>query len=144
MLFRGNRFMVNFVVAFLATYVGLVFVQTATGLQSSLAVIVILPLIIASMIEGQEFVRRHNARPSAHLCWIASLRMTAFVVLLSVVLFVMQLTSQPHKMSELEAIEPSGRAAAFLLLVFLTWGVLRIGYAIGLASELKGQQLSDD
>lgn len=144
MLFRGIWFCLNFVFAFLAILIAMSMMQRFLGLQSSLAVLVILPPIIASMIEGQVFGRRYRARPSNRLCWLASLRMTAMVVLISLSVLLPQLLFDTSARAELEAIDPTGRTAAFVLLIALAWCLLRLGYSIGLATELKGQQFSDE
>lgn len=143
MLFRGIWFCLNFIFAFLATFVAILIVQVTTGLKAGPSVLVIMPLVIASMIEGQVFGRRYHTRPSSHLCWVASLRMTAIVVLITVAILIPRLLMDQEGMARLAAIEPSGRAAVLLLLVTIAWGILRLGYSIGLASELKGQHLPD-
>lgn len=144
MLFRSIWFCLNFVFAFLATFVAIMIVQITTGLRAGPSVLVVMPLIIASMIEGQVFGRKYHTRPSNHLCWVASLRMTAIVVLITVAILIPRLLFDREGMAELAGIDPTGRATVFLLLVAIAWGLLRLGYSIGLASELKGQQLSDE
>lgn len=143
MLFRGRWFCVNFAFAFMATFVGMLIIQSLTGLVGSGVVLLILPLVIASMVEGQVFGRRYQARPSNRLCWIASLRMTAMVTLMAICIITPRLISDPQNLAALEKIEPTGRALAFLLMITVVWGLLRLGYSIGLATELKGQQFSD-
>lgn len=143
MLFRSIWFCLNFIFAFVATLLAILIVQVTTGLTAGPSTLIVMPLVIASMIEGQVFGRRYHTRPSSQLCWIASLRMTAMVVLITVAILVPRLLIDKKGMEKLAEIDATGRATAFLLLVVIAWGLLRLGYSIGLASELKGQQISD-
>lgn len=143
MLFRGIWFCLNFAFAFLATFMGMLIIQNVTGLEASIVVLVILPLVIASMVEGQVFGRRYQVRPSGRLCWLASLRMTAMVTLMALCIIIPRLISDQQDLAELAEIEATGRALAFVLMIAVVWVLLRLGYSIGLATELKGQQFSD-
>ena len=143
MLFRSIWFCLNFIFAFVATFVAIQIVQFTTGLTAGPSVLVVMPLVVASMIEGQVFGRRYHVRPSSQLCWVASLRMTAMVVLITLSILVPHLLMNSEGLARLDNIDATGRAAAFMLLVVIAWGLLRLGYSIGLASELKGQQFPD-
>ena len=54
-----------------------------------------------------------------------------------------RLISDQQDLAELAEIEATGRALAFMLMIAVVWVLLRLGYSIGLATELKGQQFSD-
>lgn len=114
------------------------------GLDGGRAVLLVLPLIVASMIEGQQFARRYRTKPDARRCWQASLRMTAMIVLMALSVFVPMLVTHPDMAAELASIDANGRASVYLLLCFLSCCILRVGYAIGLATELKAQQFPDN
>ena len=51
--------------------------------------------------------------------------------------------SDPQDLEDLAEVEATGRALAFILMIAVVWVLLRLGYSIGLATELKGQQFSD-
>ena len=114
------------------------------GLSSSISVLVVLPPLVASMVEAQVFVRHYGMRPPNKECWQASLRMTAMIVLMMLAVVIPMLILYPGSSAELAAVDATGRMAVYLLLCFITCCVLRTGYAIGLATELKGQQFPDN
>lgn len=143
MLFRSVCFCRNYVLAVLTTYVAMFIMTKLGGLAPNFAVLVILPPIAAAMAEGQVFVRRHGCRPDTQKCWKASLRMCALVVLLWLAVVIPMLILYPGQLAALAEVDATGRAAVYLLLCFLSCCILRAGYAIGLATELKGQQFSD-
>ena len=143
MLFRSICFFRNYVLAILATYAAMSVMTELGGLAPSFAALVILPPIAAAMIEGQAFVRRHGCRPDTKKCWKASLRMCALVVLLWLAVVIPMLILYPGQLAALAKVDATGRAAVYMSLCFLSCCILRAGYAIGLATELKGQQFSD-
>lgn len=141
MLFRGYHFCLSYVLAFVATIV-LLAVTSAVGLASNAAVALILPPVIAAMIEGQVFARRYRCRPCSYLCWIATLRMTAMVMLLYLCVIVPRVISEPARLEEFARHDSLSRALGIMTLAGIVWCLLRVGYSIGLATELKGQQFS--
>lgn len=142
MLFRGTMFCINYCLAFAATFFAMVILNWIGGLHASAAVLFILPLIAASMTEGQIFARRYRKRPSNQLCWRASLRMSAMVMLMFLAVLIPSIILQPGLRAELASIDAVGRAATYLLLFTAALGLVRLGYGFGLATELKGQQFS--
>lgn len=144
MLFRSLHFCLSYLLAFVATFLAMVVLNALGGLTASTAVLFILPLIIASMVEGQAFVRRFRTRPSNYECWRAALRMTAMVVLMMLAVVIPMLILYPGSAADLAEIDAVGRSAVYLLLCFCACCILRGGYAFGLATELKGQQFSDE
>ncbi|WP_227270907.1 ABZJ_00895 family protein [Roseobacter weihaiensis] len=142
MLFRGYHFCLFYVLAFVATIV-LLAVVSVLGIASNAAVVLVLPLLIAAMIEGQAFARRYRCRPSNHLCWIATLRMTAMVVLIYLCIIIPRVMSDPSRFGDFAHLDGMSRALAIMMMAGIAWCLLRVGYSIGLATELKGQQFSD-
>lgn len=144
LLFRSFRFCLNYLIALAATFLAMMVLQVLGGLKSGFAVLVILPLIASGMVEGQVFVRRYGHRPTVPQCWQASLRMTAMVVLMMLSVAVPLLVLSPGSLADLAEVDATGRAAVYLLLCFISCCTLRIGYAIGLATELKAKQFPDN
>ena len=128
----------------MVTLFGMVIIESAVGLEASIGILIILPLIVAAMIEGQIFARRYGCRPSNTLCWIASLRMTAMVVLICLAVIIPRLMLYGQPGAVVEPAYAIGRVIGVLFIIGIVWGLLRLGYAIGLATELKGQQFSDE
>lgn len=143
MLFRSIYFCFNYLLSFLATFVATLTFDQLGGLDGGFAVLLVLPLVASGMIEGQQFVRRYGYKPTVRQCWLASLRMTSMVVLIVLSVFVPMLVASPDSVAILAEVNATGRAAVYLLLCFLTCCILRIGYGIGLATEMKAQQFSD-
>jgi len=110
-------------------------VESFTGLDAGAAVFLVLPLLIAAMFEGQNYAKRHRRYPDATQCWQVALVMGVCVALCTacagaLVWFVYS---------------GDGVAEFFTLNTMTAFGLisiplLRIGYAIGLASVLKGQE----
>lgn len=144
LLFRDIYFCINYLLAFLATFVATMTFDQFGGLDGGHAVLLILPMVAASMIEGQQFVRKYHFKPTVRQCWQASLRMTALIVLMMLSVFVPTLIALPQTAAELAAIDATGRASVYLLLCFVSCCFLRVGYAIGLATESKAQQFPDN
>ena len=132
MYFRTFWFLANYLLSFIGTVLLMTLLEFVPGLQPSLAPLLVLPLLISSTIEGQHYAQIHHTRPSPRKCWIAALKMTVLVVISVCVTLPFVLWWQGN----LAWIGPSA-----LILVAVALLLLRIGYAIGLASELKGRQV---
>ena len=144
MLIRDVFFCLNYMLALLAVFVTTMTFDLLGDLNGGSAVMLILPLIVAAMIEGQQFARTHSEKPTTQQCWQASLRMTAFVILILLSAFIPVLLVDQVSSTELAKIDATGRAAVYLLLCFSACCTLRVGYAIGLATEAKAQQFPDN
>lgn len=144
MLFRGIYFCINYLLGFLATFVATLTFDRIGGLDGGYAVLFVLPLVVSAMIEGQQVVRRHGQKPTVSQCWQASLRMTSMVVLIALAVYIPMLVASPESTRILAEVDAVGRVAVYLLLCFLACCILRVGYGIGLATELKAQQFSDE
>ena len=143
MLFRGFHFSIYYCVALTATFLLMLLVEAIPGLRSSHIVLAIIPLLIASTIEGQHFARLNRQRPSNLRAWIVSLRMSAIalVVALAALMLGDMLAFQSFGRLDLAPMQMMGGPLVRFGLIAVV--VARTGYAIGLATELKGQQFSD-
>ncbi|MFK7746053.1 MAG: ABZJ_00895 family protein [Roseobacter sp.] len=142
MFFRSCFFCINYIVMTIALFVLMLFVETLPGLAFSIAVVLILPLVISSTIEGQAFAREHKERPSGVSCWMASLRMLGFVSVIVTAVALVRGLLDPSRLDPFKTAAPIDLLMMGLFLASSAWLILRVGYAIGLASELKGQQIS--
>ncbi|MGD9295103.1 MAG: ABZJ_00895 family protein [Roseobacter sp.] len=130
---RKLRFIGNFSMSFLGVAFLTSLVDFLPGLQSSMAAMLSLPLLIAAMIEGQYFAYATRSRPSVRTSFAIAAAMTGLigaVTIATLLLFSLWQGQNAWPDANWLIVTP----AAFLLLL--------IGYAIGLASELKGQQVS--
>lgn len=143
-LFRDLYFCINYLLALLATFVATTTLDQLGGLHGGHAVLLVLPMIASAMIEGQQFARRYRMKPTVRECWQASLRMTALIILMMLTVFIPMILVHPDTAAKLATIDPTGRASVYVLLCFLSCCLLRVGYAIGLATELKAQQFPDN
>ncbi|MEM1351210.1 MAG: ABZJ_00895 family protein [Pseudomonadota bacterium] len=133
MFFRSRVFIWNYLFALTATLAfcgGLVYVP---GLKPGLSAPLVLPLLIAAMIEGRAFAQEFLRRPEPQRCWIAAFNMA---VLLG---FTVAL---PAWIATLVTLDAQVFALPYLLAVLVVVPTLRAGYEIGLAIEMK--PLRDD
>lgn len=128
----------NLLFSFVGIGVTVWFVESLTGLNSGVAVFLTMPLLIAAMLEGQKFAKDEQSRPSVTESWLAALRMGLCVAALALCAFVLAWLGGSSFWSPVIA-TPSTTLFFGLACVPL----LRIGYAIGLASVLKGQAATD-
>lgn len=133
MYFRNVWFLANYLTSFLGVALLMKLLQYVPGLESGLAAMLALPLLIAAMIEGQHYARVNRTRPSTNKCWVVALTMSALVGAVALVLLL--LIALWQRQYALPGVN-------FFLIAAVTLPLLRIGYAIGLASELKGQNLA--
>ena len=133
MYFRKLRFVVNYTVSLLGVAFLTRVLDFLLGLQSGMATILALPLLISAMIEGQCFAHRTRCRPCAKTSFVIAATMT--VLAGGAAIIALLLVSVWQRQNALPD-------ANWLIVTLAAFFLLRIGYAIGLASELKGQQVS--
>lgn len=142
MFFRSCCFSVNFVLGFVTLFGVLTVIDKLPGLSFSIYVLLVLPLLIASMIEGKVFARLKKSRPAAKDCWLTSLKMMVIVSLIVFAVGLVRIALDTDRIDYLLSTDMSGLGLALSASAILGWVLLRVGYAIGLASELKGQHIS--
>lgn len=133
MYFRIFWFIVNYLASFVGVALLMQLLQFVPGLQSGLAAMLALPLLIAAMIEGQHYARAQRAGPPASKCWFVALKMSALVGVVAFTTFLLFAFWQRQY---------GWPSLNIVIIAVATLPLLRIGYAIGLSSELKGQRVS--
>ena len=119
-------------------------IEVIPGLDAGLGVYLTLPLLIAAMLEGRNRMHLFQDVPSAGQSWLAALGMGALTLLLVVTGTVVDwlfLTHAPDK-------APVYSAATDWLFVAVcagcAVGLLRVGYAIGVTSEMRSQRVRNE
>lgn len=101
----------------------------APGLRPGLAVPLILPLLIAAMGEGRHYAQNAERRPPQSACWLVASSMFA--------LWCATIALPGFVLLALFAELPQ-TTVLHLVLAISILPVLRIGYGLGVGSELKG------
>jgi hypothetical protein len=141
MLFRGCRFSVNYCLAVVATLALMLLVERACGLKSSLAALLILPLLAAARVEGKAFARLNRNKPEGLACCSAALRMTAVSSILALALTWVAALLAPGTSTTLDLSPSDLFGLSVLVFALVAFPVARCGYAFGLASELRAQRM---
>lgn len=140
MVFRGDRFCITFVITLIATFGVVKTIDRVLGLNAGVASTITLPLLIAAMVEGRSFARKHRVRPAATLCGLAALKMSAIALVMVLALVVVWFVLDPARVVLVDNLASSSAFLGFVVLYVLGWMVLRFGYSFGLTTELKQQQ----
>ncbi|MGA9435491.1 MAG: ABZJ_00895 family protein [Roseobacter sp.] len=133
-----SRFYFNLLLAFAGTSVTVWLVESVSGLDAGGLVFLVMPLLIAGMLEGQKFAQHHRRRPSVTHCWHAALHMALCVAVFALGTAVFVWFADTGAAPALFA-----NQLAMIIFILMSVPLLRIGYAIGLASVLKGQATAD-
>lgn len=129
MSFRPKFFIFEYLLALVAT-VGLMrLLDMIPGLRPGISVALVLPLLIAAMLEGRSYARAFKKRPDPRVCWGVALAMAVLLGALVVA---------PGLFAAAIYYNSSVLTPQSLLLIAMVVPLLRIGYGIGIASEMKG------
>ena len=137
-MMSASRFCSNLFFSFAGIAVVVGFVENLAGLEAGAGVFWVMPLLIAAMFEGQRYAQHHQCYPDATRCWKSASLMGTWTALCAAVVALFSWLAL------------SGEAAAMLsnpntinAFVVTSVPLLRIGYAIGLASVLKGKEVAE-
>ncbi|MEE4187456.1 MAG: ABZJ_00895 family protein [Roseobacter sp.] len=139
-MFRIDRFSIHILLAFVGTVLVAHLIEKLPGLDAGAAVFVTLPLLIAAMLEGQDVIRRQLAKPTPQQCWKVAFSMGACTAILTVLVMVLATVVVPAASRSIADAFFATDTRLIALMAVSTVPLLRIGYGIGIATELKGRQ----
>jgi hypothetical protein len=142
MLFRGLTFCFNYCVALGCTFFGVLFIGYVSGLNPGYLSLMVLPLLIAAMVEGKVYARDNGDKPRACQACFAALQMMVLALGLGAAFLALVKALVPHVLVligltgiEVTAITGVGFAIATIF-------TLRLGYGFGLTTALKERRYS--
>ena len=134
-MFRVKYFCLHVLLAFIATGLAANVIDKLPGLHAGWAVLVMCPLLIAAMLEGQHYARTYRRWPSSGQCWCAALGMVLCAALAAWAL--VGLNGHWLGFAPATAQSPTLDPVMAGVAILATFGLTRAGYAVGVASELK-------
>ncbi len=142
MSIRVCRFCLNYCVALVCTFLLVRLIGMLSGLSTGYASLLVLPLFVVATLEGKSFARLRRAQPRKRQSLAASLQMMVLALVVGTAFYILGRQFIPGVVSLLALPAIDNIWLAVAIISGGTLIVLRLGYAFGLASELKGQQSS--
>jgi hypothetical protein len=141
MQFRVVKFCRNYLLVLLVLLPLMGLAELLPGLAPSPLAVIFLPLLAAATFEGQAYARAMRARPRFCQSCGTACKMTLAAGVCGGGLFLTGAQISPSAIAAL-GLNPSAESLrGSLLLALLGFVTLRLGYAFGLATELKSQRL---
>ena len=137
MIFRAFVFCLNYCAALVCTFLILLFLETVPGLSAGYYALLVLPLFVVSVIEGQAYARHSGARPKNCQACFGALQMAVLALLLGKGIVLAASTWAPGGWTTLGLPPVGADWTLFAISVGAGAVVLRTGYAYGLASGLR-------
>lgn len=137
MLFRPVRFCVNFVGITLLLLACVVAAQLFFAVDIGNSGSSIIPLMMAGMLEGQNFVKRAQGRPSNRAMWRAAIGMTWLATLLSMVLLAALLAISPGTVDVLKVVPPLFWAIGLVAILAVQLLVVRFAFGGGVKTGMR-------
>lgn len=131
----------RFALVFLGMTIGLPLLLVAigmlTGIDLNNAGTSIIPIMIASLIEGQHFARADARRPTSAEAWKIALQLTGLAVILSVGLAILSFLIWPDLMGLVPLSWFGIIALVVALVMFIT---SRVFFALGAKTQLRAMK----
>ena len=140
MIFRATHFCMNYCIALIATFAIVAGIELLPGLDAGYYSLILLPLFVVSVIEGQHFARQRRARPRACQSCLASLQMSVMALLMAKGILVVAENLAPRAVSLIDLPQVDNPWVAVAVICGAAGVMLRLGFALGLAVELRGQR----
>ncbi|WP_436398637.1 ABZJ_00895 family protein [Roseobacter sp. S98] len=131
-MFRPIRFCLTMILSLAAVAVIAQIVFIVSGLSISLSPVPFACLVLAALLEGQNYAKSHKKRPQRDTIWLAALSMTAMAVLVLDAIYALFRIFSPHHVAVLGQIEPMNFALALVALAVVACIAVRFSYEAGL------------
>ena len=143
-LFWSDHFCLHILLAFAGTLVFVDLIEVIPGLDAGLGVYLTLPLLIAAMLEGRNRMRVFQDVPSAGQSWLAALGMGALTLLLVIAGTVVDWLFLPHASDNALVYRVATDGLFVAVCAGCAVGLLRVGYAIGVTSEMRSKRVRNE
>lgn len=140
-MYRVFQFNLHVTAAYCATALAVGAIEATLGLYAGLGVFLTIPLLFAAMLEGQYAVRTLGSAPPPRHCWYAAFCMGCLTGALAAIGWVVWMLFLDPLLAAAGRAEWPISWAKIAVCVGLTVPLLRIGYAIGVASEMRSARL---
>lgn len=131
-MFRPFWFIVTAMAMLLSASVIVQGVATLTGSRTSMLPVAGAAVVIAALLEGQNYARTRKAWPGRQLIWLAALSMTAITALIVDAFYALSLLLETGHADGLREIEPLVFGLSIVILAGVSCIVLRFSYEAGL------------
>ena len=142
MLFRSIHFCLNYCVALVCTFLLMILIRFLPDLSPGYAALVILPLVVVATVEGKSCARLQRVRPRNCQVCLASVQMMVLALVIARIFFLIGNEFLPVHIAQLGLHKFDSIWLAIGAFAVSAFVALRVGFALGLATELKGQQFS--